>query len=182
MIDVQVLNESGFNEAIVGITLSHGASVERALEIAPKLALKDGGHNKFLESIMVWLDVRAPRYWWIQADTYRMSTKQSESTMHTILKRPLNNSDFSLPLSQPHLKYLNDLIELKQFEELKALLPEGFLQRRIWCLSYKTIRNIVAQRNSHKLIEWRDFCDAMVDQLGHPEFIALGPVEERCST
>lgn len=173
MITVKVLREAGYEEAMIGITLSHGAKVERAMEIAEKLAHKGSGHGKFLESIMVWIDVRAPRYWWQQADTYRIATKQSESTMHTLLKSTLTKYDFAHDIDAEHLRYLNSLIQFQEFDKLKGALPEGFMQRRIWCLSYKTIQNIVAQRNSHKLIEWRDFCDAMVDQLTHPEFICV---------
>jgi len=168
---VQILREAGYDEAMLGITLSHGASLERAKEIAPKLALKQGGHNKFLESIMVWIDVTAPRYWWAQADTYRISTKQSESTMHTIMKRPLTQDDFARPIPDDTLKILNWMIEDKEFEYLKTLLPEGFLQRRIWLISYKTLQNIVSQRHNHRLYEWEYFCAEVVNQLEHPGFI-----------
>lgn len=170
-ISVSVMREAGFNEAMTGITLSHGATRSRAEEIAPKLAHKGSGHGKFLESILVWLDVTAPRYWWMQADTYRMSTKQSESTMHTICKRPLTQMDFAKTLPEGWLETINGLIELKRLDLVKMVLPESFLQRRIWCVSYKTLQNIVAQRNAHKLLEWRDFCDAVIDGVEYPEFI-----------
>ena len=88
--DVQIMAECGVVEAMVGLSLSYGVgkSYEEMLEVAKKLYNKDGGHNKFLESIVVWLNIDAPRYWWQQFDTYRVgTTKQSGSTMHTIMKR-----------------------------------------------------------------------------------------------
>lgn len=66
---VKILREAGYEEAILGLSLSKGATIERAKEVAVQLAPKDGGHNKLLESIQAWLDVTAPRYWWQEADT-----------------------------------------------------------------------------------------------------------------
>ena len=77
---VEILKEAGYDEALLGLSLSYGTTIERAEEVAKKIASKNGGHNKFLESIIMWIDVTAPRYWWSQMDTYRMMTKQSQST------------------------------------------------------------------------------------------------------
>ena len=86
---IEILGEAGYDAAIKGLSLSKGCTIERAKEVAVNLAPKDGGHNKILESIYIWIDIVAPRYWWQEADTYRISTKQSGSTMHTIQKRLL---------------------------------------------------------------------------------------------
>jgi len=72
-----------------------------------KLYNKDGGHNKFLEMIYVWLDVIAPRYWWQEADTYRISTKQSASTMHTLHKEEFTQNNFQYSIQPEYLNYLN---------------------------------------------------------------------------
>jgi len=171
MIEIKILKECGYEEAMIGVSLSHGSTIERVKEIAEKLAHKQGGHNKFLESMMVWLDVRAPRYWWQQADTYRIATKQSESTMHTITKRLLTHEDFAAPLPNWLLDHLNKFIAAKDLDGLKILLPEGFMQRRIWVVSYKTLQNIVSQRSAHKLQEWREFAKIISESLEHSEFI-----------
>ena len=34
---------------------------------------------------------------------------------------------------------------------IKKRLPEGFLQTRMWCMNYKTLRNVILQRRSHRL-------------------------------
>jgi hypothetical protein len=96
--------------------------------------------------------------------------------MHTILKKPLTEDDFEMSLPEGWLETLNKMVDDKDFNWLINCLPQGFIQRRIWCLSYKTLQNIYSQRNAHKLLEWRDFCDALVEQLQHPEFI--GPITE----
>lgn len=98
--DVNIIGEHGYKQALFGLGLSYGLTtgmkfedfknnkelVEKLNGVAVKLSTKDGGHNKFLESIRIWLDVNAPIYWWVEADTYRLTSKQSESTMHTLVK------------------------------------------------------------------------------------------------
>lgn len=172
---VTILHEAGYEPALVGLSLSHSADLERMPAVAARLAHKGGGHNKFLESIILWLDVTAPRYWWAQADTYRLSTKQSGSTMHTLTRRPLTHEDFELPIMESMLGRLNYLITQRAFEPLKNELPEGYLQRRVWCMSYKTAQNIIAQRSTHRLAEWQSFIAAL-HFVEHPEFLFRVPV------
>jgi hypothetical protein len=177
MFEATVINEAGYDEAMLGLSLSYGSSKIRSEQIAPNLAHKDGGHNKFLESIYVWLKVDAPRYWWQEADTYRMSSKQSESTMHTISKRPLGQCDFVAPIPEDLLRYLNTLIEANDFTTLKRLLPESYMQLRIWCLSYKTLKNIINQRKNHRLVEWKIFVKSVLKEVNNPEFLTKGEIE-----
>lgn len=160
--EVEVLEIAGVLPALLGLGLSYGKInhievADQMIPVARKLAGKNYGHDKFLESIMLWLDVRAPRYWWSQADTYRISSKQSESTMHT-LKKGVSAEDFEVYIGREFLYDLNKLLKDGDFDEAKAMLPEGFLQRRIWCMSLKTYINIRQQRLGHKLPHWRLFC------------------------
>ena len=142
------INEGGYNEAAFGLGLSHGltsgarnwidldqTTTNKLLDRAEKLSSKDGGHNKFLEQIIVWFDVTAPRYWWIQAEMYRISSMSSESTMHSIMKGTITQEDFEKPIEKNYLTLLNFYYGSRQFEELKNALPEGYLQRRIWMMS-----------------------------------------------
>ena len=154
--------------------------------VGVRLAPKGGGHNKFLESIQVWLDISAPRYFWSEYDTYRVGmTKQSESTMHTILSRPLEQADFELGIEGDYLKYLNTNIKevtdnpdldrsdkMRILRETKNDLPEGFLQRRIISTNYMVLRNIYKQRRAHKLPEWQEFCAWLLTVVEVPEFIS----------
>lgn len=182
------LSEYGYEEAALGFSLSYNTSIERAKAILPRYAFGIPGESKFLESMIMYLDVSAPRYWWQEADTYRVgSTKQSESTMHTITKRLLTHDDFEYPISDCSLYELNELIDRykmepantgwKQiyFQRIKNVLPEGFIQRRIWCLNYKTFRNIYEQRVGHRLPEWVVFCKHTLNQLNFPELVVKNP-------
>ena len=156
---------------MLGLSLSFNTSTEKMHNRAIKLAHKGNGESKFLESMIIWIDITASRYWWCQLDTYRIATKQSQSTMHTITKRHLQQSDFENPVPEHFLEELNARIDSKDLEGVKNILPEGFLQRRILCCSYKTFQNMYFQRKTHKLPEWSKFLDTIVEQLDHPEFV-----------
>ena len=182
--EVKVLKECGYEESAIGFALSYNSTPERAKQIFPKFAFGVPGEGKFLESIVLWLDVNAPRFWWCESDTYRVgNTKQSQSTIHTITKKKLTNRDFEYPLERDYLEEINNAInwyndpnndksdKLEYFLYIKNILPEGFLQRRIWVLNYKTLQNIYNQRKNHKLPQWRKFLEDVLSQIEHPEFI-----------
>jgi len=159
---IHILREAGLEEAMLGLSLSYDQPIDRMPEVARKLMVRGGAHTKFLESIVVWLDITAPRYWWQQFDTYRVGvTKQSGSTMHNILKTGVDQPYFEGGISRETLIRINKLIAIKEFMQVKRELPESFLQRRIVCLNYKVINHIIKQRENHRLEEWTLFCDTM---------------------
>ena len=193
---IELIESAGIVPALFGIGLSHGLTSgkktddihpfaeprdenlwDRLTHVATKLAPKDGGHNKFLRQIVFWWDATFPRFLWQEVDQYRIGvTTQSESTMHTIAKRNLTYGDFEEPISPSLLNYLNDVIkkynetnDLGLFMWLKNILPEGFLQRRIWSLSLANMKNIHAQRKSHRLPQWQTICSSFVEAT--PEFL-----------
>lgn len=171
-ITVTILNEAGYKEAMLGLSLSHERDAETMPPVMCRLYNKDGGHNKFLESMTVWIDVTAPRSFWQQFDSYRIGiTKQSGSTMHTLLKKVIVQDDFDFPIWQPLIDRLNYLRCNKNLERLKNELPEGYMQRRIIQTNYKTIRNIIAQRKRHRNKSWRIFCAKLYAQAKHTEFL-----------
>jgi len=182
---VKILEEHGYDAALRGMAYSFKdraedpdtwweAKKDRAEQRAPLLAPKEGGHNKFLESIMVWMDVEASRAFWSEFDTYRVGmTKQSESTMHTLAKRKPEMWDFEEGTDWRIVSIYRDMWESMRHDinALKMNLPEGFLQRRIVCTNYKVLRNIIAQREGHRLKWWGVFIDEIRNQVQHPEFL-----------
>ena len=185
---VRLMKEFGYEEALFGIGLSYGlvsgyATPEEAMrhdewsrlcKLAPQLALYgSGGHDKFLRQICVILDITAPMYWWKQMDTYKVSTvAQSESTMHTLLKKPITKDCFEFArVPDFYVDFLEDLRKHKDFSALNACLPQSWLQRRIWTGNYAILKNIFLQRENHKLPEWKFFLDAIFPALGHPELL-----------
>lgn len=184
--EIRLMRMEGLSEALFGIGLSYGLTSEyegwddvpfdrrmKLQEIAAKLCKAGAGEDKFLRQVVCWWDVTAARYWWAEADTYKVGTvAQSESTMHTIMRRLLTQDDFDeWGIPESHLAYLNGLVaqfgETKgnrsEFIRLKNALPEGFLQRRIWTLNLANMKNIHRQRKNHRLPQWRMVCDAFVE-------------------
>lgn len=182
---VQVLAEHGYDLALRGMAYSYKDRAldpdlwwegqrEKAQRRAPLLAPMDGGHNKFLESIQVWIDVEASRAFWSEFDTYRVgTTKQSESTMHTLSKRAPTFDDFEEGTPDFTVLAFREVWEHHRTDinVLKMALPEGFLQRRLVCLNYKALKNIITQRTGHRLKWWGVFIDAMLAQIAHPELL-----------
>lgn len=189
--EIKLMRTAGLPEALFGIGLSYGLTsgekrwaalsetMKRRLEeIASRLCQKGAGEDKFLRQVQCWFDVRAPRYWWAEADTFKVGTvAQSESTMHSITGRHLGRKDFEEPVDIHVLISLNGFIskfneskgDQEVFLKLKNALPEGFLQRRIWSLNLACMKNIYAQRKNHRLPQWYAVCDAFVKAT--PEYL-----------
>lgn len=189
VMQVKKVEEAGYSSALRGLSFNKKRTVEEMEKVSKKLASIGHGHNKFLESMIVWLEVKGPRYWWQEADTYRISTKQSESTMHTLTQELVN---VAMDDGEAVASYIKENFEdgacsvdlLKDIRiaaqgsdliEVKRRLPEGFLQRRLWCMSYKTLANIIIQRRRHRLVHWRSFIEQVLAQVDHPEL--LPPLE-----
>lgn len=183
--EVKILEEAGYENALRGMAYSFydnsgdvnewwEGAIQRAEKRAPLLSRKDGGHNKFLESIYLWIDVNATRSFWSEFDTYRVGiTKQSTSTMHTLAKRGPIKSDFEDGVDPEMFDAFCRSWERNKSNiiKLKENLPEGFLQRRMICTNYKTLRNIIHQREGHRYTRWSHFVDAVILQCQHPEFL-----------
>lgn len=145
-------------------------------------------HRKFMRQIIVSMDITAPLYWWKEFDQYKIGvTTDSCSTMHTIHKKKFELGDFSYE----HLENFygdSKALFLKFFcntvEKLNAarqlylstgdkiywwqmiqLLPSSYNQKRTVTLNYENAVNIIQQRKNHKLDEWREFCEILLQEL-----------------
>lgn len=109
------------------------------LQLLKTLILRGDEHAKVLRGVQVWFEVNAPRFWHVEMDTYSVGAERlsSESTMHIQGKG----------LSEEELI------------EMKSHLEEGTMQRRVWMVSYQTLRRIYFQRRNHRLPHWRMFCE-----------------------
>ena len=193
---VTIRREEGFDLAVYGMSLSfmtEGVPYEewwtedrfnKLVNTAKVNAGRDGGHNKLLESVVMWLEVKAPRFWWQEADTYRLTTKQSTGTMHTIQRRLLTVEDFEEGTDIFMIERFNTILteatnnftdksRLKgdNLQRVKCALPEGFLQTRLFCINYKTLRNMILQRHTHALKQWHYFISEIYKQAKYPEFL-----------
>lgn len=166
------LDEWDVNKEITKYYQEEYVLFQRLEKVALKLAYKSDAESKFLRQISVILDIEAPLFWWKEADTYKVgTTAQSESTMHTLMKNSITQSNFERPISELTLKHLQELRQAGEFEQLVNELPCGWLQRRILTCNYAVLQNIYSQRCNHKLKEWHIFCDELISGLEHPDFI-----------
>ena len=144
------------------------------LALAKKLIRSGSEHRKFLRMIHIQAEVKAPRFWWQEASTYKFMEMNSSSTMHLITKRELKFEDFSHDATDYNLldwiEGLNGLIKTynreeddekkkRYFREIKQLLPESFNQLRMIDTNYECLLSIYHQRKNHRLSEWHTFCD-----------------------
>ena len=184
---VKVLKVEGYTEALFGTGLSYGLTsgkepicltdnselTRRLIKICAKCASRGNGEDKFLRMIQIWADVTAPRFWWSEFDTYKVGTVSlSESTMHTLGKRPLAREDFEQGLPFELLDWLNTYMCADcAIESKKRFLPEGFLQRRIVNFSYAVFANMIRQRRNHRLPQWHYFLGNIYCSLPFQEFL-----------
>ena len=166
---------------------------ERDLRLAKQLAHGGPVHAKYRRMIVVYVDIVAPLYWWKEFDTYKVGTvSNSCSTMHKITERPFTLQDFSVErTSHDALMQMTDIIDflegtrqcfneeqdkdLKQqyWEDIIQMLPSSYNQKRTIMLNYEVLAGIYPMRKSHKLKEWRVFCE-WIESLPYSELITEG--------
>ena len=163
------------------------------LTLMRKLYKAGTEHRKYLRQIFVSMDITAPLYWWKQFDTYKVGvTTDSCSTMHTLMNKEFKSDDFSFDnlLKGPNEDYVEELLEcLNDIREayinydsivgecgnnynlsksdiqlaLYEILPCAYNQKRTVTMNYENVFNIVKQRKTHKLDEWKTFVEELLE-------------------
>ena len=145
------------------------------LKLMRTLCKAGSDHRKFMRMINVSVDITAPLYWWKEFDTYKVGTvANSCSTMHKIHAKEFTLDDFSQEhLSDDSIKLLKDIVFVLNFHREKyletkdkkywwqmiQLLPSSYNQKRTVQFNYEVLYNIYNARCTHKLDEWKDFCN-----------------------
>ena len=160
---------------------------ENDLKLMKQLVKAGTDHSKFMRMINVTCDITAPRYWWVEFDTYKVgAVRNSCSTMHTIHKESFTAKDFSFDKrtvvvfgneAGEILKLLNKVRDLylktndkSYWRTLIQLLPQSYNQKATVQLNYQVLRNMYHARKNHKLDEWLNFC-RWVEDLPDSELI-----------
>jgi hypothetical protein len=155
------------------------------VELLKKLIVSGDSHSKVMRMATVWLDLTMPRYWWSEADQCKVGfVTMSESTAHRLLgnlkagKVDIESNFEYTDSSKDAIQWMLEEMTLQAnegatTEELKQMLPEAFLQRRIVCTNYQTLRHIYFDRRNHRLPIWHKFLDELLMQLPFPEFITI---------
>lgn len=197
--EVTVIRVEGLDIACEAVRLSFNSksnegAVEKSqginlwkdnVELAKKLILSGDSHSKCMRMATVWLDLTMPRYWWSEWDTYKIgTTAMSESSVHKMLSRikhgELTLDDFYVNTGDVAEHIADTIGKMEDFvaagmsiEGIKQMLPESFLQRRIVCTNYQTLRHIYFDRRNHRLPIWHKFLDELLKQLPFPEFVTI---------
>ena len=154
---------------------------ENDMDLMKRLYKAGGSERKFMRVIQIWCDIYAPLTWWKQFDTYKISTTTlSTSSMHSITNKEFTAKDFECNVITEHLletiDYLNDCrerylkceepdLKYMTWREIIDNLPESYIQMRTINFNYETAARMIMDRRYHKLVEWHDFCNYMLDTL-----------------
>jgi hypothetical protein len=150
----------------------HLSTPEKDAKLSAKLIKLGPDHSAALRQAPFWFHLEASRAFWQEFSKYRIGVEMySESTMHTINRRPLCKADFCGEIGDEQLNLLNNLIATKDTTAIKCALPESFLQRRAIMMNYQSARSICQQRWDHKWPEWRTFLVELLGLVRYPEFI-----------
>lgn len=150
--------ESSLSDQYDDVTAASILNIHKSdIKLMETLVERGDEHAKILRGVVVWCKIDAPRYWWVECDTYRIGCERlsSESTMHIQGK--------GMPT--------DTLVELKES------LKEDTIQRRVWMFNYQTLRRIFIQRKNHRLPQWRVFCQ-WIKQLPYADRLILAGLED----
>ena len=138
---------------------------------------KGTGHDNWLNGVIVQFDLTYTVKAWTEAERYHfLDFVSSQSTMHRIAKFDLDKQydAHTDPRIIAIVKELADKYnETNDPEDYLRLLmsnPCGFQLTAGMTTNYRQLKTIYAQRRTHRLPEWREFC-AWIETLPMAEFI-----------
>lgn len=189
---VNNVNIFGLEQSVTEQTETGEEVTERTLEPAGK-GRKD---ERFMNGIIVQFDLTFSNKAWVQAERYHfLDFVSSQSTMQKITKFDLDDAyiEYTDPriieimkektkayneLTEDIRKLkeegkdtttLNDLAKVRYLEILYSN-PAGFRMTARMTTNYRQLKTIYHQRKSHRLPEWRAFCE-WIETLPNSEFI-----------
>lgn len=189
---VSNVNIYGLEQSVTEQTETGEEVTERTLEPAGK-GRKD---ERFMNGIIVQFDLTFTNKAWVQAERYHfLDFVSSQSTMQKITKFDLDDAyiEYTDPriieimkektkayneLTEDIRKLkeegkdtttLNDLAKVRYLEILYSN-PAGFRMTARMTTNYRQLKTIYRQRKTHRLPEWRAFCE-WIETLPSSEFI-----------
>lgn len=180
-----VANDIGYSQHFE--TVNDNRHYKRALKLSK--APLNSGHVSFAKGIVVNMDITFTNKAWIEFQRYHFADIiTGMSTMHRISKFDLeSNNTFNEYVDDTIIHQLivlqNKYNETKDKEDYLKLLystPAGLLMTGRVTTNYLQLMNMWQQRHNHRLPEWRQFCDELLEKLPlFKEFlIANGSIKE----
>lgn len=145
---------------------------------------KGSGHDQFLTGIIVQFDLTFTVKAWTEAERYHfLDFISSQSTMHRITKFNLDQAyiDYVDPRMVDIMKEKVNIYNENPSPEnyLKVLYsnPCGMKLTAGMTTNYRQLKTIYAQRRTHRLPEWRAFCE-WIETLPLAKELIIGEREE----
>lgn len=162
-------NVAAIEAAIASGELSN-PHIKRAINLANA---KGGGHDQFLTGIIVNFDMCISNKAWVEAERYTfLNFISSMSTMHRIAKFPIaqccNGYTSAVEIAEAErLQEAYNAIDGEAYPaekkeaylQLLYNLPSGFELMAAMTTNYRSLKNIYAQRRTHRLPDWHVVCD-----------------------
>lgn len=164
---------------------------ERGLSLT-KASRTNGAHAQWLTGVRVNFDLTLSNKAWVEAERYRfLEFVSSQSTMHRILKFDLKeqcNSYVDPRIIDVVQSKINEYARLAALEgydkdreerkkelylEILYNLPAGFELTARMTTNYRCLLNIYNQRYDHRLPEWREFCEELLELPRFKELVEV---------
>ena len=173
--------------------------IKRGLNLT-KASNGNGAHGQWLTGVRVAFDLTCTNKMWVEAERYRfLEFVSSQSTMHRITKFNIREqyNEYVDPrvidIMEEKVAIYNDLLECskiwpehmtadelaaareglkKKYLEILYTNPAGFELTARMTTNYRCLLNIYIQRHDHRLPEWREFCEKLLELPMFPELVA----------
>lgn len=189
---IEEYDEKQINKEVVDLIekdafdkINENRHYKRATKLAK--APLNSGHVSFAKGILVSMDVTFTNKAWVEFQRYHFADiVTGMSTMHRISKFDLSKAfnEYTDPVIVQHLmnmqKEYNENPTKENYLKLLYSTPSGLLMTNRVTTNYLQLMNIWSQRHNHRLPEWRQFCDELIEKLPYfKEFlIANGQLKE----
>ena len=145
--------------------------IKRVLNLV-KASNGNGAHGQWMTGARVAFDLKCSNKMWVEAERYRfLEFVSSQSTMHRIAKFDIG-SQCNEYVSAAIIEEVNKLKDAyltdptpENYLKLLYNIPSGFELTARVTTNYRCLLNIYIQRKDHRLPEWREFCDYMLENL-----------------
>lgn len=162
----------GFDESVEASKYPMSVDVDKCTPEITRTVQKLGscetgtGHDQFLTGIIVQFNLSFTIKAWVEAERYTfLDFVSSQSTMHRISKFDIDKQCIEY-VTQNTIDEVTQLLEIYNehptAENYLVLLyntPVGFKLTARMTTNYRQLKTIYQQRKTHKLPEWRVFCE-----------------------
>lgn len=143
------------------------------------------GHDNYLLGIVVQFDLTATIKMWTEAERYHfLDIVSSQSTMHKIHQMSISDNciEYVSPVIANEVERLKDVYNTnptpENFLKLVYSVPVGFKLTARMTTNYRQLKTIYHQRRTHRLPEWREFCE-WVETLPKFKELVLGGDDDK---